>query len=250
VRWEEVIAADIPDLNVTSTAGQCGPGSPALSERVDDLLIIATLVPIDGPGAVLGAAGPCFLRVPGSLPVVGQMRFDTDDLDLLEENDIMRVVILHEMGHALGFGTIWDRLGFLADASANGGTDPHFTGPLALAAFNSAGGASYVGDKVPVEDTEGEGTADSHWRETVFDNELMTGFIGPGPNPLSAVTIQSLADLGYAVNLGAAEPFTLGASLRLGGPVAGRSFKLHDDIAEGPIYMLDERGQVVGEVVR
>ncbi|HYC30711.1 MAG TPA: leishmanolysin-related zinc metalloendopeptidase [Gemmatimonadales bacterium] len=250
VRWEQVIAADIPDLQVVASPGDCGPGSPALSEQVDDLLILANLIPIDGPGSVLGAAGPCFIRQPGSLPVVGQMRFDTDDLDLLEGNDILRVVILHEMGHVLGFGTMWKTLGLLADASIPGGADPHFTGPLAVAAFNGAGGAGYTGGKVPVEDTGGQGTADSHWRESVFDTELMTGFIGPGVNPMSAITLQSLADMGYSVNLSAADSYTLGAALRLGGSVASRGFELHDDIARGPIYILDERGATVGTVTR
>ena len=250
VRWEQVIAADLPDVQTTAAPGQCGDGSPAVNEQVDDLLILANLIPIDGPGSILGAAGPCFVRVPGSLPIMGRMQFDTDDLDLLEDNDILRVVILHEMGHVLGFGTLWNTLGFLADASGTGGDDPHFTGPLALAAYNSAGGAGYVGQKVPVEDTGGQGTADSHWRESVFDNELMTGFIGPGANPLSAVTIQSLGDMGYSVNLSAADAYTLGAAIRLGGSIAGQGFKLHDDIARGPIYTLDQRGAVVGEVTR
>ena len=38
------------------------------------------------------------------------------------------------------------------------------------------------------------GTVDAHWRELVFDNELMTGFINFGTNPLSGVTVSSLAD--------------------------------------------------------
>ena len=249
VRWEGVIAGDLPNLQVTTAAGACGTGSPAINENVDDLLILANLRPIDGPGSVLGAAGPCFVRLPGNLPVLGQMRFDTDDLELLEQNDILRAVILHEMGHVLGFGTLWNSLGLLADPSRQGGTDPHFTGPLAITAFDNAGGASYTGGKVPVEDTGGQGTADSHWRESVFGTELMTGFLGVGLNPMSAVTIQSLADMGYSVNLGAAEPYTLDASLRLA-PLAGATFELKDDIAHEPIYTLDERGRVVGRMDR
>ena len=101
-----------------------------------------------------------------------------------------------------------------------------------------------------MEDTGGQGTVDSHWRESVFDNELMTGFIGPGANPLSAITLQALADMGYSVNLSAADPYTLDAALRLRGSIAGGAFQLHDDIARGPIYTLDERGAVVGKVVR
>ena len=95
----------------------------------------------------------------------------------------MQVVILHEMGHVLGFGTIWSDLSLLADPSLSGGTDPHFTGAQAIAAFNAIGGATYIASaKVPVEDMGGEGTADAHWRESVFGNELMTGFVEASTN--------------------------------------------------------------------
>jgi hypothetical protein len=49
-------------------------------------------------------------------------------------------------------------------------------------------------------------------------NELMTGFLNSGPNPLSAVTIESMADLGYTVNVGAADlwPTLSGASVVAG----------------------------------
>ena len=60
---------------------------------------------------------------------------------------------------------------------------------------------------VPVANTGGPGTADAHWRESVFDNELMTGYIDSGSNPLSAVTVGSLADIGYGVDLAASDPY-------------------------------------------
>ena len=37
----------------------------------------------------------------------------------------------------------------------------------------------------------------------------MTGFVNVGGNPMSRMTIASLEDLGYQVNLGAAEPYQL-----------------------------------------
>ncbi|HUF34642.1 MAG TPA: leishmanolysin-related zinc metalloendopeptidase [Gemmatimonadales bacterium] len=244
-RWETIITGDLPDLLANAPAGSCGSNSPQISELVDDLIIFVTLEPIDGPGAVLGSAGPCFVRVPGNLTVIGQMRFDTDDLDLLGEGDLLRTVILHEMGHVLGVGTLWTPLGLLTGA---GTADPHFTGPLAIQAFDAAGGGSFLGSKVPVEGEGGPGTADSHWRESVFGTELMTGFLSFGLNPLSAVTIQSLDDLGYAVNPAFADAFTFEPSMRAGGLPGG--IALHDDIARGPIYGIDAGGTVVGEVLR
>jgi hypothetical protein len=62
---------------------------------------------------------------------------------------------------------------------------------------------------VPVENTGGPGTRDSHWREIIFRNELMSGFIARAGNPLSRVTTASLGDLGYQVDLDAAEPYQL-----------------------------------------
>ena len=60
-----------------------------------------------------------------------------------------------------------------------------------------------------MENGGGAGTRDSHWRESVFKNELMSGFIAAPNNPLSKVTVASLQDLGYQVDMSAAEAFTL-----------------------------------------
>ena len=62
---------------------------------------------------------------------------------------------------------------------------------------------------VPVENRGGGGTRDSHWRETVFQQELMTGWVGEKPNPMSRLTIASLKDIGYVVDLTKAETYKL-----------------------------------------
>jgi hypothetical protein len=246
IRWESLIGGELADVPVSLGAGRCGSDSPALSELVDDLIILVNLTTIDGPGAVLGAAGPCLIRSLNNLPVVGQMRFDIDDLELLEANDALGAVILHEVGHVLGIGTLWSQHDLLIDPSLSGGADPHFVGPRAVGAFDAAGGGGYLGQKVPVEDTGGQGTADSHWRESVFGPELMTGFIGLGANPLSAVTVRSLEDQGYDVDPAGADPFTVNAALRGGRAAAG--FRLQDDVLREPVYRVDEAGQVTGTV--
>jgi hypothetical protein len=70
---------------------------------------------------------------------------------------------------------------------------------------------------VPVENTGGRGTATSQkgWRKTVFRNELMGGFVGQTSNRLSRMTVGSLQDLGYKVDLTAAEPYILPNHLEL-----------------------------------
>jgi hypothetical protein len=62
---------------------------------------------------------------------------------------------------------------------------------------------------VPVANMGGPGSADSHWRETVFRNELMSPNIREAGNPISRVTVGSLQDLTYVVDMDAAEPFEL-----------------------------------------
>lgn len=233
VRWESIITGDIPSITVAPTGPVC-PDAPLLDETVDDLLIFVRLEPRDGPGGVLGAAGPCIVRLTDRLPIVGLMEFDTADLDLATLPNI----ILHEMGHVLGFGTIWSQKLLLLNPSLPNslGADTHFPGPNAVAAFNAAGGNTYVGAKVPVENTQGgAGTRDSHWRESQLKNELMTGFLGAGANPLSAITIRSMQDLGYTVSVATADPYTFVPSIMTGPTADGPTVHLRNDILAHPV---------------
>lgn len=203
-RWEQVIVGDVSDVSLTSTqVSQCG-NAPAEALTVDDLVVYAEADSIDGVGGILGQAGPCWIRSGSSLPIVGIMTFDEADLNAMILNGTLRDVILHEMGHVIGIGGLWSAHGLIQDA---GTADPYFTGPLAIGAYVGMGATLVNG--VPVENTGGSGTQDVHWRETTFGNELMTGFVSGSGNPLSALTIQSLADQGYAVDSGVADAYVL-----------------------------------------
>lgn len=196
-RWATVIVGDLPSVNVDG-------------EAVDDLLILAQGADIDGTGRILGQAGPTHLRPVSSapdsqLPVKGIMSFDIADLTEMESNETLTDVITHEMGHVLGIGTLWRTKGLLAGA---GTSNPTFTGPAAMGEYRTLRAAA-TSAAVPVENTGGPGTAEGHWRETVFRNELMSGFIAEPGNPLSRVTVASLGDLGYQVDVEAADAFTL-----------------------------------------
>jgi hypothetical protein len=261
LRWQAAITGDLEDgLLDTAGAEACpGSGTPAFNQDIDDVVILVSLVSIDGPGNVLASAGPCYIRdfdppttiEPGDLTILGLMQFDTDDLPSLESAGLLSTVILHEMGHVLGFGVLWGEQGLLADPSLPpaDGTDPHFTGAQALNAFANVGGAAYVaGAKVPVERNGGLGTADSHWRDSVFVNELMTGYVDPGRNPLSVVTLASLADQGYAVDLATADAYSLMLSLRAFDTTP--KLLLKNDILRGPIRKVDRSGRVTGELRR
>ncbi len=203
-RWENVIANNIDAVYISDSS----------EGIIDDIRIQVEVVAIDGPGGVLGSAGARWVRRSSGLPVISVIRLDDDDIGRIS-SALLHNLVLHEMAHALGFGNRWG--GFLSDSAA--GADPnsplpdtHFTGAKAIAAFDAAGGTSYTGAKVPVENDSDAGQVDAHWRISVFGyGELMIGtFLSSAPRlPISAITVQSLADLGYAVNAGAADGYGL-----------------------------------------
>jgi hypothetical protein len=213
--WRRRITADIPNGRAVVPGGLCAPWQQSIDETIDDLLIFANISGIDGPGGILGGAGPCLVRS-NLLPGVGVMQFDVADLAQLEAEGTLDDVILHEMGHVLGIGTLWPDLGILEGA---GTADPYNSGTAALAGFATIGGSAYAGNKVPVENTGGQGTRDSHWRESVMPSELMTGYLSAAVNPMSAVTLGALVDIGYpGVQLGTADNYTVFTAP----PAAGR----------------------------
>lgn len=202
-RWRSAIVAELPDVPLSIPANACFDGQPSISETIDDLLLYVQFASIDGPGATIAQAGPCYVRSASSLPLLGVLTLDQDDLGNLARTGLLDDVILHELGHVLGIGTLWSTLALLSGA---GGADPQFTGTWARAEYQALIGSSST---VPVENTGGAGTRDGHWRETVFGNELMTGTLNHADNPLSAMTIASLRDLGYTIDAAAASPYSL-----------------------------------------
>jgi Ca2+-binding RTX toxin-like protein len=192
-RWSQIITADIPDLN-SSPWG-----------FIDDLLIEARIVHIDGPGGILGQAGPDWIRNGSLLPAHGVMEFDEDDVASMFANGTWTNVILHEMGHILGIGTLWDD--DYLDLRNNAG---NYIGTYGLAEYRTLSG-NFAATSVPLEHGGGSGTAGAHWDEAIFNTELMTGYAEAGgvPMPISRLTIGALQDIGYTVNYSAADFYTL-----------------------------------------
>jgi len=196
-RWTTVIIGDLPGVIVDG-------------EEIDDILILAQGKPIDGVGKILGQAGPTHVRPESAgtfalLPAKGIMTFDTADLEAMETEGTLGDVITHEMGHVLGIGTMWSFKELVEGLDTD---NPRFIGQLATTEYSALRGSEQT-DGVPVENTGGPGTRGGHWRETVFRNELMSGFIAEPGNPLSRVTAGSLADMGYQVDLEKADPYEL-----------------------------------------
>jgi len=263
-KWQRVIFGDVPDVAIPALdAGWCGlawtPAIPA--QNLDDVIIAVKVDSMDGPGNVLGSAGFCAVRTDSRLPALGIMRLDTADLAVLIAAGRLAETITHEMGHILGFGTLWSdaAINCVQDLSSSGTVlDTYFSCPRAVAMFDSIGGTSYTGGhKVPVENCGpaspagcGEGTVNGHWREPVLEEELMTGYISVGEaNPLSRLSAAGMEDIGYRVNYAGADSYSNTFSLRAGGAAGLRLF-LGGDIYDGPLFTFDRAGRLVPVVRR
>ena len=197
-RWSEIITGDLPPVMLEG-------------DRIDDVLIEAEGISIDGPGRVLGQAGPTFLRPVSNLPIKGIMSFDSADLARLEADGSLADVILHEMGHVLGFGTLWARMGLISRA---GTMNPTFSGSNAMREYAALTNRT-TPVAVPVANTGGPGTRDGHWRESVFGDELLTGFISGSVRSISLTSIAAFEDMGYVVNYQAADAYSLPTMLQI-----------------------------------
>jgi hypothetical protein len=221
LRTAATLAAEKLSRIITASAGSlslanqdmssCGDWVPSpFSGPVNSHLMFVAVTNIDGPSGTLARAGPCLMAT-RSLAVVSSVQFDLADVSMPQSE--LNSIILHEALHAVGLGTFdgWSNLLTGAGTSA-----PMFTGSAANAAWRTLGGSRFQFAGVPVENTGGEGTADGHWRESVLGRELMTGYHDSGTtNPLSALTIAALSDLGYRVDPSAAEPYVLSGGLAL-----------------------------------
>ena len=250
--WESILAGTELDdrtydrpltcLGVTLT--------PDPTKTIDDLLILVDSRPNDGQRGTAAFASPCWVRGttygPTNFTIYGAMVFDSDDINTLPETTGLYDVALHEIAHVLGIGILWDVTNPSSGIGAGMDADTHFPGAEAVSAFNSAGGSGYSNGKVPVEN----GGDNSHWRHSVFPDELMAPSIFVDhPSPLSAITIQALADLGYTVDASLADAYTVSVSPDppLGEVVEdlGPVIYLGNDVPRTPITVVDEYDRVV-----
>ncbi|MEO1236431.1 MAG: PEP-CTERM sorting domain-containing protein [Planctomycetota bacterium] len=156
-----------------------------------------TLIPGD-----LNGGFQFFVTDPTATQTTGNLVLDEDDLGLFESfPDGLFSLVFHEVGHALGFGTLWDANGLL---DANG----DYIGDAGVAAFEDEFGVTSA--FIPTSPDEG------HWDEgsPLLGNDVLSPVLTLGAaNPISFTTQASFADLGYTI---IPEPTTSAALLALG----------------------------------
>ena len=187
-RWSEIIIGDLPSV----TSAQYG--------FVDDLLINIQIGLLDNiaDGDTLANARPIAFRTDsGGLPYVAEVGISADEVNNASIDD----VLIHEFAHCLGFPTSNAWVNLVDDPT----TPTLFLGTEAVSRYNSVFGNTDIG--VPIEQDFGDGTAFAHWTESVFGDEILTGFIG-ALNPISVITVGAYDDMGYKVNYDAADPYT------------------------------------------
>ena len=139
-------------------------------------------------------------------------------------------VFLHELGHILGIGSLWDltdfpKIAYVEDSQ----TKYYYTGEKALQEYknyfpdydnnNFVGipfeddGSSGTMNVHPEEGSEGSISSDDRYINGVFhpglDTELMSGWLDSYPTnaPLSRITLGFLDDMGYIVDYNKADTY-------------------------------------------
>ncbi len=218
--WEEVIVGDLPDEAIPEWwSYEGGFVHPLPGHLVDDLLIYVDIID-DHPSTAGAQAGVYATRTDGSdLPLIGAIRYESEEFwEHIEGNaeyfdppvaeniqnvgeHRMRMMALHEIGHALGFGStyIWSQ--FIKDKGEKWGGEPGVTGyeayfsdPQTIEVFNALEGPVFTGNPVP---TNWSGV---HWSGLILPEDVMGGNGSPKIKRISTVTLEALACLGYQVN--------------------------------------------------
>lgn len=185
------------EIGFTTFGGPEGPNF-----FVDDVAIEVYSGPIDGAGEILGQASPYLVRTAedAGTAATGLMEFDVADVPELVEMDLWDDVVLHEMMHVLGFGTLWDDLVMEVTLPGRRWFDPR--DDVQKSYYTGLVGNLLSDELLPIEVERdgGEGTAFGHWDEARYGGELMTGFVDR-QNYLSDASLGVLADLGYDVDI-------------------------------------------------
>ncbi|PTA69622.1 excalibur calcium-binding domain-containing protein [Deinococcus arcticus] len=189
-------------------ADSCDDGLPRLKETVRRFFVFVVVKPLADD--LYATAMPCELHDGSFLPIYGVIDLNARGLNELSRAELLDTMV-HELLHALGVGTLWEpesRVSLSGEADERSFVRPQgrswvYTAPRALAAYRALGGQ---GNGIPLDADAG------HWAGPTVCAEILSGSAGDYTervNPVSAITLGALEDLGYQVNRAAASPFRL-----------------------------------------
>jgi len=188
--WEEVIAA-----------------SPFEGPQILPITLVGAFSTED----YLAFGGPSALGYDANghiMPTAGNTTLNTRYLEWYNQNpSALASLMRHEFAHVLGFGTLWNYYPELDPSRrlVDTATATYRADTYAGWAYGELVG-TYRQTAVPVDTATWQ-----HWDETTFDQELLTPFTETSgiSEPLSQLTIAALRDLGWTVNYGAAQSYSL-----------------------------------------
>lgn len=213
-RWENVITGYQPGISVSGFLIEVQSGSAFAAASVTSSVTQGGFSVSTGGRLFVN---PAVIDAYASWDGVGPTNPNPDYLGLNYLDDILG----HEIGHALGIGTLWS-----ANGVSTAGTG-QYTGTYGVRAYQKE--FDPLATFVPVEQAGGAGTPDNHWNQLMrssvqegnpsdpwnespltgitdaqgrdFALELLTGALDPdyGEPFLSMTTIQSLRDMGFTV---------------------------------------------------
>ncbi len=206
-RWEEIIVGDLPyafieghgivdDILIEVAVGDVDLSFPSVEQ---DILAISSVLDQRSEADAGAGALPTYSRIVINPEEIGEL------LNLDE-------FVMHTIGRALGFGSLWEEFGLVRDTDGVA----TYTGSNALREMSELWG-DRNGGIVMLEDGADGALANEYWREGLFVSELMTSRVGlrrfvPNTsgnpdNPISRLTIAAMQDLGYGVDFEAADRY-------------------------------------------
>lgn len=209
---ESVITGDLPDFPIRNFWNDRGRVPQELldlscsglyPDTIDDTYVCIKDIPMDGPGVVLGEAGPIVTREleelnpltnqPYVVTLIGQISFNTLAIPPSSQVFVMFDFFFRSLLKVVGIGELWEDNGVY-----NNATSFYASGTNAVAKWNEIG----CSGPLPV-DSDG-----TQWKDACLGDEIMTSQGTPARERLSKITVGSLADMGYTVDYDAADPFS------------------------------------------
>lgn len=164
---------------------------------IDDIQITITQATLDGSGGAWATGGPRSIRSDSLLPSTGVVTFDEADVSSLDSKGLWGDLGLHEMMHAMGFGTLFKAQGLVETI----GDELRFTGANAIDAYNNEFVDIATNDSLSDHGVQLDSSG-AHWHDGTFTKELMTPYLRLSGNYLSDMSLAAMEDMGYDTTYG------------------------------------------------